>query len=261
MPYHNFKISDWTGDDPLDIDLVGCGGNGCQMLTGLARMHVALRALGHPGLKVGVFDNDIVSEANVGRQLFSLSDVGRYKADVLVHRVNCYYGLEWESFARRWDSRGSTDILIGCVDSVAARRQLAKADYWYWLDLGNRDRTGQVILGQRPPEKKEPWDELRLQNFFDLYPELLSGRLKEDDAPSCSLAEALERQDLFINQAVSTFALNLLWRFIREGRTAIQGAFINLENGKATPMPVLKRAAPKTRTKPQAQAKPKRKRK
>lgn len=60
----------------------------------------------------------------------------------------------------------------------------------------------------------------------------------EDNTPSCSLAEALEKQDLFINQGVATFALQLLWQFIREGGLNIHGYFINLETGKVTPLPI-----------------------
>jgi PRTRC genetic system ThiF family protein len=73
-------------EDQVTVDLIGCGGNGSQMLTGLARLDRALRALGHPGLVVTAWDPDTVSEANVGRQLFSPSDVGLNKATVLVHR-------------------------------------------------------------------------------------------------------------------------------------------------------------------------------
>jgi len=51
-------------------------------------------------------------------------------------------------------------------------------------------------------------------------------------------AEALERQDLFINQSVATFALQLLWQFIREGGLNIHGYFINLETGKVKPLPI-----------------------
>ena len=62
--------------------------------------------------------------------------------------------------------------------------------------------------------------------------------MKEDNAPSCSLAEALERQDLFVNQTVTTFALQLLWKFIREGGLDIHGYFINLESGRVSPLPI-----------------------
>ena len=51
-------------------------------------MSVALQALGHPGLHVTVFDPDTVTEANIGRQLFSGSELGLNKAAALATRIN-----------------------------------------------------------------------------------------------------------------------------------------------------------------------------
>lgn len=65
-----------------------------------------------------------------------------------------------------------------------------------------------------------------------------AGEVTDDTAPSCSLAEALERQELFVNQAVATWALELLWRLFRYGRVEWHGAFVNLASGRATPLPV-----------------------
>ena len=56
---------------PVTVFVIGAGGTGSQVATGLARMSVALQALGHPGLHVTVFDPDTVTEANIGRQLFN----------------------------------------------------------------------------------------------------------------------------------------------------------------------------------------------
>ena len=76
------------------IHLVGAGGNGAQMAHCLARLDIALRALGHPaGLHVTAYDADRVSEANVGRQVYSVSDIGQNKAVLTVHRLNQFYGL------------------------------------------------------------------------------------------------------------------------------------------------------------------------
>ena len=61
---------------PVTVFVIGAGGTGSQVATGLARMSVALQALGHPGLHVTVFDPDTVTEANIGRQLFSGSELG-----------------------------------------------------------------------------------------------------------------------------------------------------------------------------------------
>lgn len=68
---------------PVTVNLIGGGGTGSQVLTNLARLDVTLRALGHPGLFVTLYDPDIVTEANIGRQLFGYSDLGLNKANCL----------------------------------------------------------------------------------------------------------------------------------------------------------------------------------
>lgn len=80
---------------PVTVHVIGAGGTGSQVATNLARMDMALRALGHPGLHVTVFDPDTVSEANIGRQLFSASEIGLNKAVVLVTRINRFFGDTW----------------------------------------------------------------------------------------------------------------------------------------------------------------------
>ena len=120
-------------DRKVKVHLVGCGGNGSQVLSGLARLHLSMLSLGHPGgLDVTVYDYDTVSESNVGRQLFSYADVGLNKAVVLVHRLNAYYGLDWTARPERYSRQSMygqfgmsiPDIVITCVDSAAARREI-----------------------------------------------------------------------------------------------------------------------------------------
>ena len=43
---------------PVTVNLIGGGGTGSQVLTNLARLDVTLRALGHPGLFVTLYDPD-----------------------------------------------------------------------------------------------------------------------------------------------------------------------------------------------------------
>ena len=52
--------------NPISVNLIGAGGTGSQMLTSLARMNHALNELHHAGLSVRLWDNDIVTEANLG---------------------------------------------------------------------------------------------------------------------------------------------------------------------------------------------------
>ena len=68
---------------PVTVFVIGAGGTGSQVATNLARMSIALQALGHPGLHLTVFDPDTVTEANIGRQLFSESELGLNKAVAL----------------------------------------------------------------------------------------------------------------------------------------------------------------------------------
>jgi PRTRC genetic system ThiF family protein len=236
----------------LRLIVAGCGGNGSQMLNGLARLHCALQALGHHGLEVTAVDPDTVSEANIGRQLFSPADVGQPKAAVLINRINLFYGLDWTAIKGRvCEHRGhhglGKHILIGCVDSIRARQQIGQYGRFYadyWLDLGNTDKKGQVILGEfaRPARGianlRKPETPSRLPHVLDIFPELQKKNVREDTAPSCSLAEALDRQDLFINQWLATAALQLLWQFIRQGGLDIHGYFINLETNRVTPLPI-----------------------
>ena len=71
---------------PVTVFVIGAGGTGSQVATGLARISVALQALGHPGLHVTVFDPDTVTEANIGRQLFSGSELGLNKGTCDPHQ-------------------------------------------------------------------------------------------------------------------------------------------------------------------------------
>lgn len=235
----------------VKVALVGCGGTGSQVLTGLARLHTAMIALGHPGgLSVTAYDPDTVSKSNVGRQLFSPADVGHNKAALLVHRLNAFFGLNWKAKPVKFesDSFGYNDlphIIMSCVDTKAARREIAKFcgnnSVPYWLDFGNDQVSGQVILGQpkRRFEQRRKEDCLMdLPCVNDLFPSIMDENEPEDDTPSCSLAESLEKQDLFINQQVATSGLKILWKLFRNGGLDNHGAFINQESGIETPLPV-----------------------
>lgn len=228
------------------VALIGCGGNGSQMLTGLARLNHAITALGHPGLHVKVFDPDTVSEANMGRQLFGAFDVGASKAHVLVNRINAFFGLDWEAVHGRYnDDSCQFGMAIACVDSARARHEIhAKLQRYgvhYLMDLGNRAADGQVLLGELFTGRAglgAPANSAPLPSPYQVLPELVDLQAVEDDTPSCGLAEALERQELFVNQSIVTPALSILWEFFRKGQLTWHGAFVNLRTGSMRPLNV-----------------------
>lgn len=172
------------------ITLIGAGGTGSHIAHGLASMHQALVALGHNGLLVNVYDDDIVEPHNVGRQKYGYEDVKENKAMALVRRINRMYGLDWQSSAIRFQPQKEKhghlgNILITAVDHNATRNtvHLAFRDgfarnnvrkvqeqhraLWethYWIDCGNEKDFGQVILGaEKLPDCVEvlghPYDE------------------------------------------------------------------------------------------------------
>ncbi|MCA6431321.1 MAG: PRTRC system ThiF family protein [Cytophagales bacterium] len=217
----------------ITIALIGAGGTGSRMLTHLAMMNQALVGLGHKGIFVVVYDDDKVSTSNIGRQVFSPADIGYPKAAVLVQRVNRFYGTNWDYSVTRVKGAVPGNIIITCVDTKAARRIVDRSchrnrgheeDNLYWLDCGNSKTTGQVILSTK--FKKQEGSILLSPS--KLYNGIFLG--KEDNEPSCSVAEALAQQDLFINPTIALFASQLLYRLLTEGRIDYQGAFVNLES-------------------------------
>ncbi len=234
---------------PVNIVLVGAGGTGSRILEGLVCLHRALKAKGHPyGLTVTVVDPDTVSDANVGRQAFYPCDVGHSKAHTLVNRANMalYGDTQWTAqcaMVTTDSNLSEAGIVIGAVDSRKARLAILRSlentsgGCRYWLDCGNRVSDAQVILGEVISRKRKTADLDMLPHVAELYPELIDPSLEPvDDAPSCSLAEALEKQALFINPAVSVQAMNLLWLLFTKGELDFHGAFINLEYGTVLPL-------------------------
>ena len=162
---------------PINVLVVGCGGNGSAIACGLPYLHQALLAFGHPGgLNVTLIDPDTVSEINCVRQPFCRSEIGLSKAIILAHRTNMFWGLSWHGMQARIEQLkggAQVDILIGCVDTRKARRAInrwvTRCRVLYWLDLGNNAASGQFILGQ-PNNFANRKKKNRLQTVAELYP-------------------------------------------------------------------------------------------
>ena len=255
---------------PITVTLVGAGGSGSQMLSALARIDHALRQLGHKGLHVTVMDPDAVEPSNIGRQLFTASDLGQNKAECLVTRFNRIYGNAWEAEDKLFDGKDTnmSNIVISCVDNKAARQKIANSfrkrnitrkeiekyhkiqggvafnEYnenycFYWLDLGNAQRTGQAFLGSNRIPQPET-DEYETVEYLPLVTEQFDfGKVKEEDSgPSCSMAEALSKQDLFINSVLVQTAASLLWSLLTDAAIDTRGFYVNLDTYRTAPVPV-----------------------
>ncbi|WP_254640270.1 PRTRC system ThiF family protein [Chitinophaga sp. GbtcB8] len=205
--------------NPVEVNLIGAGGTGSKVLTALIEMNHSLISFRHAGLQVRLWDDDIVTEPNLGRQRFADCEVGLHKSVALINRANRWSGTNWKAETERFrkDALGrlpehtDASIYISCVDDVAARFGIAdilKCNHnrsfcnqpKYWIEFGNSQYTGQVMLStvgrirQPKSDKYETVDNLPF--VTDEFGELLKQSEATDDTPSCSLAEALEKQDL-----------------------------------------------------------------
>lgn len=240
--------------NPISVNVIGAGGTGSKVLTALMEMNYSLIELGHPGLMVRLWDDDVITNANIGRQRFAECEVGLNKSVALINRINRWSGTHWKaeekqfSFERngKLPDHAKSIIYISCVDNVEARFQIAEmikmandSNYsnhkpLYWMDFGNSRYTGQVILStvgeidQPNSDKYEPVATLPL--VTDEFGDLLRASQAEDNTPSCSLAEALRKQDLFINSSLAQMGCSLLWNLLTTGFIEYRGFFHNLKD-------------------------------
>lgn len=226
----------------MNIEVIGAGGTGSYLLSYLAQIHYLLRMVGgnENPFNVTVWDDDLVSETNVGRQNFWPSDVALPKAEVLVDRINSGFGTAWEARCEKYEvnNYSSSDIIMTCVDSAKFRYDLGKAEAGnsayrerLWIDGGNGAHTGQIIMGHIG----ECSDREYLPNLYDLYGDTLL-ESPEHVLPSCSHAESIRRQDFGVNHTTAFQMANLVWQLLRHGKVDYQGGFFNLKTGEMNPI-------------------------
>jgi PRTRC genetic system ThiF family protein len=229
------------------------------MLTALSRINYALLKLNPPGLSVTVYDDDRISEANIGRQLFAESEIGLHKSVALINRLNRFFGTNWKAETHRFGNdlynidKYRANLFISCVDTAKPRFEISELLYdlsigsgydrerpLYWMDLGNSRDTGQVVLSTigniKQPESEKYNTVADLPFITEMFRDQLEQADKLDDTPSCSLAEALTKQDLFINSSVATLGASLLWQLFQQGMIFNRGMFVNLKSFITQPL-------------------------
>lgn len=209
------------------ITLVGCGGTGSHIASGLASL---VMALGERGVSTDVLfiDPDVVEPKNIGRQLFSLADLGRPKAEVLASRLNAAFGSRVGCAVRPIDALDTFlvddafSLVIGAVDNAPARAMIAKqvekarGKLWH-LDCGNENHSGQIVLGNTALASDLKGAVAlgmidRLPAPHLVYPDLIKAPKQKGrgKAPSCAELTAAGEQGLMVNRMVASWACALL---------------------------------------------------
>jgi PRTRC genetic system ThiF family protein len=205
--------------EAIEVWVVGCGGSGSFLVQLLCRVLHHLLQRGQRA-SIVLVDPDQVEANNLTRQCFCDAEVGLNKAEALAARYGAAFGLpiraisqpfHLEMIARNY---GVQTLLMGCVDNGAARASVAKALEFnheqcrrvWWIDGGNGDRFGQVLVGSdlsRMPEDYT-FSELgcmKLPAPSVQAPELLLNKPEEylDHRLSCAELAMLNVQGLMVN--------------------------------------------------------------
>ncbi len=227
----------------VHLTLIGCGGTGSHIASGLVAVTQALDARGTP-VEMTFVDPDHVERRNVGRQLFSVGDVGQPKAAVLAARLNAAFRLAIGAGVRRVaddesllsNHHAALNVVVGAVDNREARAVIASAmgkahGRLWWLDAGNSEHAGQVSLGNRVAAK-----DLRGAVGLGMLRDLPSPSLINPDLvvavkpakpkpgknghgangrmPSCAELTEAGTQGLMVNRMAAAWALALLHDFL-----------------------------------------------
>lgn len=231
------------------LTLVGCGGTGSHLMSGLATLALALRERDIRTDLIFV-DPDRVEEKNVGRQLFTRAEIGKPKAQVLAERVLSAYGLPVTPGVERftgvtlWEVPETLNLLVGAVDNPAAREVMAtlvrtfKGQLWV-IDSGNENHSGQVFIGNTALAKDMKHSIAlgmtdRLPSPYLVCPDLLkSPRRKRTGVrdPSCAELTATGEQSLTVNRMMAAWTCSILHDFLITRDLRYFGVFIDLQFG------------------------------
>lgn len=202
--------------------IIGCGGTGSFLTQLLCRLVAQLNQAGKTA-KLVLVDPDIVEHKNLARQCFCEAEIGLNKAEALAARYSAAWGLEIEAIPQLFEARfidrysSAQIIMLGCVDRAPGRVAMAQAleanndsrsnikvPRLWWIDGGNGNRFGQVMVGSGLSQ--DPAD----YTFSDLgcvllpapsiqAPELLIDSPDTLKIPSCAEQLLLNVQGLMVN--------------------------------------------------------------
>jgi hypothetical protein len=239
---NEFAIHSYTRH--CTVTVVGCGGTGGFVAEALCRLLPA-------DAELVLVDHDRVEERNLTRQSFYREDMGQFKSEVLAHRLARRFErpVGYSTAPISMTGISLPGLVIGCVDNGLARGDIARAVlrvrdtiYAYgswWVDAGNGENYGQVLIGNTNVAADmvpdgEIYRGLPLPTIQ--RPELLNQAPKARDC-----AAIAEEQGPTINLVMAAVVVEVVHRLIAGTCSWVQ-LYIDIEAG--TLVPVL--ASPET---------------
>ena len=226
-------------DRQVTLVLVGCGGTGSWLAPALVR--IVKMANEHQGqVRLLFCDPDCVEEKNTWRQNFCHAEIGQNKADALATRYSAAWGVTIGILPRAIQDGSwgwGNHIFVGCVDNNEGRRAIDRLvrngrSSW-WLDCGNTQSYGQVLLGGGEEMRNPlPGYVSRLPLPSDQHPELIGPSPVSSQVDlSCADMVLQDSQGLSINQRMAAEAADYLVRMLITGDLRRYATYIDLESG------------------------------
>ena len=234
----------------INLVLAGCGGTGSWLAPSLVRIGRNLRDSFGKNVRVIFIDPDRVEERNCYRQNFCQAEVGRFKSKTLARRYGLAWGMEVDAYFTEFGEVPlnffGLSVICGCVDNPRARQQILRktgtySDIW-WLDCGNWQDAGQVLLGSG--ERKSAMENaLKFRNTCtwlplpsEQHPELVEAtRTVQPETrgswQSCAEMMVEDNQGLAINQRMASEATDYLVRMLITKDLKKFATYIDLQSG------------------------------
>jgi PRTRC genetic system ThiF family protein len=231
------------------VTLVGLGGTGSQLARSLCRVIYDLKQRRKHVPVIRFVDPDRIEPKNLGRQAFSVGDIGDFKSAVIARRFCYSLGLEIEYFTEPFNADKHADrptFLIGAVDNHLARREMARSDCLA-LECGNHKDGGQVSIGntgdvERVQQSIQSGNYRYLPNAGLLFPSLLEPDPETEAAPqpAASCAELVEigAQSLLVNDFMACAAAQYIFLILNHLPVCIFLTFIDSETLSMRSLPI-----------------------
>ena len=242
--------------DRITILLVGTGGTGGYAAHILAQLAHWGQAHGQD-IRLYFIDPDRVETKNLVRQNFCAAEVGQAKAMTLAWRYSAAFGINiipvvdrfsarmLEQYKPSYSPQGRLTLVIGAVDNVQARRDIATAvtaalpqtgsrDRLWWIDAGNERLHGQVLAGNSL-ELQPQLSPLGFCSGVPLphiqEPGLLQARPRPAVDLSCAELTLLGEQSAVINRAMANWIGVYLYRLLQSRDLDLMATYVNLRTG------------------------------
>jgi len=234
------------------VSVVGCGGTGSFAAEGLARLLP-------PRADLVLIDHDRVEERNLARQNFTREELGQFKSEALAKRLSRRYGIPvgYSTLPVAASELRYPGVIVGCVDNGPARREIGErimgkgltwiggysaavprelqegprpASQLWWVDAGNAESYGQIIIGNTDRAIFSNQICLGLPLPVLQRPELLW------EVPRRRSCADMDEQGPVINQAMAVLLVEVVRRLI-EGTCPWKQLYLDLKEGSLTSVP------------------------